>query len=136
MPLMILGTQWYILFNVIAGVSGIPKEIRLAATNFKVRGWLWWKRLMLPAIFPFYATGAMAAAGGCWNASIVAEYVKWGNDTIVSTGLGSYIEQHTRDGDFPRIALGIGVMCIYVMLFNRLLWQKLYQLAETRFSME
>lgn len=135
-PLMILGTQWYILFNVIAGTASIPKEIKLAAKNFGVTGWLWWKKLMLPAIFPFFVTGAMTAAGGCWNASIVAEYVTWGENSIISLGLGSYIEEFTRAGDFPRLTLGIAVMCLYVILFNRLLWQKLYHLAETRFAME
>jgi NitT/TauT family transport system permease protein len=135
MPLMILGTQWYILFNVISGTENIPKDIRLAVRNLNVRGWLWWRRMILPGIFPHYVTGAMAAAGGCWNASIVAEYVEWGGNTIVSAGLGQYITQYTHEGDFPRIALGIGVMCIYVMFFNRVLWQKLYRLAEERFTL-
>jgi NitT/TauT family transport system permease protein len=135
MPLMILGTQWYILFNVISGTSSIPKEIKLATQNFGVTGFLRWRKLILPAIFPHYITGAMAAAGGCWNASIVAEYVEWGEHKITSTGIGNYITQYTHEGDFARIALGIAVMCIYVMLFNRILWQKLYNLAENRFSM-
>lgn len=135
MPLMILGTQWYILFNVISGTASIPKDIRLAVKNFGVKGQLWWRKMILPGIFPHYVTGAMAAAGGCWNASIVAEYVEWGKNTIVSAGLGQYITQYTREGDFPRIALGIGVMCIYVMFFNRLVWQKLYNLAEERFTL-
>lgn len=134
MPLMILGTQWYILFNTISGTASIPKEIRLAVKNFGVKGTLWWRKMILPAIFPHYVTGAMAAAGGCWNASIVAEYVEWGENTIISVGLGQYIEEFTRVGDFPRIALGIGVMCVFVMLFNRLLWQKLYRMAEERFA--
>jgi len=136
MPLMILGTQWYILFNVISGTSSIPKDIRWAVKNFGVRGQLWWRKMILPGIFPHYVTGAMAAAGGCWNASIVAEYVEWGNYKIISAGLGQYITQYTLEGDFPRIALGIGVMCIYVLLFNHLIWQKLYSLAEERFTME
>ena len=136
MPLMILGTQWYILFNVIAGASKISKEIKLAARNFNVTGWLWWKRLALPAIFPYYVTGAMASAGGCWNASIVAEYLHWGDRTIIAVGIGSYITKFTQIGDFPRIALGIGIMCLYVTLFNRLVWQKLYNMAEQHFIME
>jgi NitT/TauT family transport system permease protein len=135
MPLMILGTQWYILFNVIGGTSSIPKDIKLATQNFGVTGFLRWRKLILPAIFPYYVTGAMAAAGGCWNACIVAEYVEWGQHTIISSGLGSYITKYTHEGDFARIALGIGVMCIYVMLFNRILWQKLYELTQNRFSM-
>lgn len=135
-PLMILGTQWYILFNVIAGTATIPKDLRLAAKNLGLKGVLWWTKLALPAIFPFYVTGAMAAAGGCWNASIVAEFVQWGDHTFVSTGLGSYIEQYTREGDFPRIALGIAIMCVYVLLFNRLVWQRMYDMAKTRFSLD
>ena len=91
--------------------------------------------MILPAIFPHYATGAMAAAGGCWNASIVAEYIEWGSTRIEAIGLGQYITQYTKTGDFPRIALGIVVMCIYVMFFNKFVWQKMYQLAEDRYSM-
>lgn len=136
MPLMILGTQWYILFNVISGTASIPKEIRLAAKNFGVKGVLWWRKILLPGVFPNYVTGAMAAAGGCWNASIVAEYVQWGDHTIISAGLGQYITLFTQEGDFPRIALGISVMCLYVLLFTRLIWQKLYQFAATRFTMD
>lgn len=136
MPLMILGTQWYILFNVISGTASIPKEIRLAAKNFGVKGILWWRKILLPGVFPNYVTGAMAAAGGCWNASIVAEYVQWGDHTIISAGLGQYITLFTQEGDFPRIALGISVMCLYVLLFTRLIWQKLYQFAATRFTMD
>lgn len=135
-PLMILGTQWYILFNVIAGTSTLPKELQNAAKIFGVKGWLWWKRLMLPAIFPFYVTGALAAAGGCWNASIVAEVVTWGNTTLVATGLGAYITQYTTSGDFPRIVLGIAVMSLYVLLFNRCLWHRLYLFAEERCRLE
>jgi NitT/TauT family transport system permease protein len=136
MPLIILGTQWYILFNVIAGASSIPKDLQLVAQNFGVKNWLLWKRLMLPAIFPFYVTGAITAAGGAWNASIVAEVLQWGNQKLVATGLGSYIAEHTSTGDFPRIVLGIGVMCTYVIVINRLIWNKLYQFATTRFALE
>ena len=133
-PLMILGTQWYILFNVIAAMNAIPKEIFLTTQMLQLKGILWWKKVILPAIFPFYVTGAMTAAGGCWNASIVAEFVKWGDNTIISLGLGSYITEHANTGDFRRIALGISIMCMYVMLFNRLVWRKLYQLASSRFN--
>jgi len=136
MPLMILGTQWYILFNVIGGAASIPKEIKLATKNLGVKGWLWWRKFMLPAIFPYYTTGAMAAAGGCWNASIVAEYVEWGNHKIISTGLGQYITEHTHKGDFAHIALGISIMCIYVILFNRIIWQNLYKLSADRYKMD
>lgn len=135
-PLIILGTQWYILFNVIAGASNIPKELQLVTQNFGLSGWLLWKRLILPAIFPFYITGAITAAGGAWNASIVAEVLQWGDQKLVATGLGSYIAEYTTIGDFPRIALGIGVMCAYVILINRLIWDKLYQFATSRFGLE
>ncbi|WP_024872981.1 ABC transporter permease [Tolumonas lignilytica] len=129
-PLMVFGTQWYILFNVVAGASAIPTELRLAAANLGVTGWLKWKRIYLPAIFPAYVTGAITASGGSWNASIVAEYVTWGKTTLMANGLGSYIKQMTDLGDFHRIALGIGVMCLFVMFLNRFFWRKLYLLAE------
>lgn len=128
-PLMVFGTQWYILFNVLAGTSSIPTELRLAADNLGVTGWLKWKRIYLPAIFPSYITGAITASGGSWNASIVAEYVTWGKTTLVANGLGCYIKQMTDAGDFHRIALGIGVMCLFVMFLNRFFWRKLYSLA-------
>ncbi|MGO4331374.1 ABC transporter permease [Cupriavidus sp. 2TAF22] len=131
-PLMIFGTQWYILFNVIAGASGIPTELKLAARNFGLRGWLMWKRFLVPAVFPSLLTGLVTAAGGSWNASIVSEYVTWGDRTLVATGLGSYIAEMTAKGDFPRIALGIGVMAVFVVGFNRLLWNRLYLLAQER----
>jgi NitT/TauT family transport system permease protein len=131
-PLMILGTQWYILFNVIAGASTIPTELRYAARNFGLTGWLKWRRYLLPAIFPSFVTGAITASGGSWNASIVAEYVTWGSTTLKAHGLGSYIAEMTSIGDFPRIALGIGVMCVFVMGFNHFVWRRLYRMAENR----
>ncbi|ABF10057.1 NitT/TauT family transport system permease protein [Cupriavidus metallidurans] len=131
-PLMIFGTQWYILFNVVAGASGIPTELRLAARNFGLKGWLMWRRFLIPAVFPSLLTGLVTAAGGSWNASIVSEYVTWGDRTLVATGLGSYIAEMTARGDFPRIALGIGVMALFVVGFNRLLWNRLYDLAQLR----
>lgn len=134
-PLMILGTQWYILFNVIAGTRALPLDLKYAAQNYQIKGWLWWKKLMLPAIYPYYVTGALTAAGGCWNASIIADVVEWGNKHIVATGLGGYITEFTTKGDFPRITLGIVVMCLYVTLFNRLIWRNLYKLAETRYNL-
>ncbi|MCC5792737.1 MAG: ABC transporter permease subunit [Legionellaceae bacterium] len=134
-PLMILGTQWYILFNVIAGASTIPRDLYMAADNFSVKGWLWWKKLALPGIFPFYITGAITAAGGAWNASIVAEWVSWGDTTLKATGLGEYIQASTLAGDFPKIALGTAMMCLYVLAFNHVLWRPLYRLAEERFNL-
>jgi NitT/TauT family transport system permease protein len=131
-PLMIFGTQWYILFNVIAGASTIPTELRLAARNLGLSGWLRWRRYLLPAVFPSFVTGAITASGGCWNASIVAEYVSWGDTVLQAQGLGSYIAQMTATGDFPRIALGIGVMCVFVMGLNHFVWRRLYGLAADR----
>ena len=131
-PLMIFGTQWYLLFNVIAGASGVPTELRYAAQNFGLTGWLKWKRYLLPAVFPSFVTGAITASGGSWNASIVSEYVTWGDTTLQADGIGSYIAHMTAIGDFPRIALGIGVMCIFVMGLNHFVWRRLYQLAEDR----
>lgn len=131
-PLMILGTQWYLLFNVIAGASTIPTELRYAAQNLGLSGWLKWRRYLLPAIFPSFVTGAITATGGSWNASIVAEYVTWGHTTLHAHGIGSYIAEMTAIGDFPRIALGIGIMCMFVMGFNHFIWRRLYRMAENR----
>ena len=131
-PLMIFGTQWYILFNVIAGASSIPTELRFAAQNLRLRRSLKWRRFLLPAVFPSFVTGAITASGGSWNASIVAEYVSWGDTTLRAQGLGSYIAEMTARGDFPRIALGIGVMCVFVMGLNHFVWRRLYRLAGER----
>lgn len=132
-PLIILGTQWYILFNVIAGASSLPQELHLVAQNYGLKGWLWWRKLILPSIFPYYITGAMTAAGGSWNASVVAEVVNWGGKTLHAVGLGGYITHQTMVGDFARIGLGIAVMSLYVIAINRLLWHKLYEIAEERY---
>ncbi len=135
-PLMILGTQWYILFNVIAGTMQIPKDLRWAAKSLGLKGWLWWKKLLLPAIFPYYITGSMTAAAGCWNASIVSDVLSWGDHTLIATGLGSYIALHSHTGDFSRVTLGIVVMCFYVLIINRLLWRPLYAFSSARFVLE
>jgi len=131
-PLMVLGTQWYILFNVIAGASAIPNDLREAAGMFGVRRWQWWRTLAIPGIFPYYVTGALTASGGSWNASIVAEAVSWGNERLEATGLGAYIARATAAGDYPRVTLGIAVMSIFVIGFNRLLWRPLYRFADRR----
>jgi NitT/TauT family transport system permease protein len=131
-PLMILGTQWYILFNVIAGASAFPSDLREAAGSFHLKGWRWWVKVILPGIFPYYITGAITASGGSWNASIVAEVASWGNTHLTATGLGAYIATATEAGDFPRVVLGIAIMCILVTLFNRLLWRPLYAFGERR----
>jgi NitT/TauT family transport system permease protein len=135
-PLMILGTQWYILFNVIGGAMAIPAELHYAARNLGVGGLLWWRRVILPGIFPAYVTGALTAAGGSWNAAIVAEVVSWGDDRLVATGIGAYITEFTNKGDFPRIALGVGMLCLYVIMFNRLLWRRLYNLAAEKLRLD
>ncbi|TWA96223.1 ABC transporter permease [Bradyrhizobium stylosanthis] len=131
-PLMILGTQWYILFNVIAGASAFPSDLREAASSFHLGGWRWWFKVILPGIFPYYVTGAITASGGSWNASIVAEVASWGDTHLKTTGLGAYIASATEAGDFPRVVLGIAVMCILVTLFNRLVWRPLYAFGERR----
>ena len=133
-PLMVLGTQWYILFNVIAGTIAMPKNLKDVANNLQVTGWLWWKRLILPSIFPYFLTGAITATGGAWNASIVAEVVIWGDTTIRATGLGSYITHYSTQLDYPRLALGIAIMCLFVVIINRIFWRPLYNMAEKRYA--
>ena len=135
-PLIVLGTQWYILFNVIAGATAYPNDYREAAANLHIRGWQWWRKIMLPGIFPYYVTGAITASGGAWNASIVSEYVQWGDTKLAAHGLGAYIAQTTAAGDFPKIILGIAVMSLFVTLFNRLLWRPLYAYAESRLRLD
>jgi NitT/TauT family transport system permease protein len=134
-PLMILGTQWYILFNVIAGAAAIPAELRSVAVNLRVRGWLWWRRVALPAVLPYYVTGAITASGGSWNASIVAEVASWGDQHLRADGLGAYIAEQTDAGDFHRIVLGIAVMSLFVVVINRVFWRPLYRYAERKFRL-
>ena len=112
---MVLGTQWYILFNVIAGASAFPTDLREAATLFRLRSWQWWRQVILPGIFPYYVTGALTASGGSWNASIVAEVASWGDTKLKAAGLGAYIAKATEAGDYPRVVLGIAVMSIFVV---------------------
>jgi NitT/TauT family transport system permease protein len=132
-PLMVLGTQWYILFNVVVGASSIAPDLRHVAENLHIRGWLWWSRVALPAVFPFYLTGAITASGGSWNAAIVAEVASWGNEKLVATGIGAYIAEATTAGDARRTVLGIVVMSLFVVILNRLFWRPLYAQAERRF---
>jgi NitT/TauT family transport system permease protein len=134
-PLMILGTQWYILFNVVAGASAIPTELRDVGTNLQVKGWLWWRKIALPAVFPYYVTGAITASGGSWNASIVAEVASWGDTHLKAAGIGAYIAQATEAGDMRRVVLGIAIMSFYVVIINRALWRPMYWLAERRLRM-
>ena len=135
-PLMVLGTQWYILFNVVAGASAFPADLRYAAANLHVRGWQWWRRAVLPGIFPYYLTGAITASGGSWNASVVAEYVSWGDTRLTAYGIGSYIAKATDAADYHRIVLGVAVMSLFVILCNRLLWRPLYLFAERRLTLD
>ena len=134
-PLIILGTQWYILFNVIAGAAAMPKELRDASDNFGVSGWLWWKKVALPCVFPYYVTGAITASGGAWNASVLAEVASWGHTTLRAHGLGAYIADATQKGDFHRVVLGIAVMSFFVVVVNRILWRPLYWYAERKYRL-
>jgi NitT/TauT family transport system permease protein len=131
-PLMVLGTQWYILFNVVAGASAFPTDLREVSRLYRLRSWQWWRKVMLPGIFPYYVTGALTASGGSWNASIVAEVASWGDTRLEAAGLGAFIARATDAGDYPRVVLGIVVMAVFVVLLNRLLWRRLYTLAERR----
>ena len=134
-PLMILGTQWYILFNVIVGASAIPLDMRQVGENLRIKGWLWWRKIALPGIFPFYLTGAITASGGSWNASIVAEVATWGRERLTANGLGAYIAEATNSGDVHRTVLGVAVMSLFVVVINRLFWGPLYARAERRFRL-
>ncbi len=135
-PLMILGTQWYILFNVISGTISIPNDLKEAARVTGMRGWTWWRTLIIPSIFPAFVTGGITASGGSWNASIVAEVVSWGSTTLIATGLGAYIAQWSTGEFNPHVALGMMAMGLFVLTFNRLVWRRLYQLAEERFRLD
>jgi NitT/TauT family transport system permease protein len=133
--LMALGSQWYILFNVIAGASAIPNDLREASANLRLPRILRWRSLILPGIFASYVTGGITAAGGAWNASIVAEVVSYHGTTLSATGLGAYIKNATANGDSGHILIGVIVMSFYVVGMNRLFWRRLYALAERRFSL-
>jgi NitT/TauT family transport system permease protein len=133
--LMALGTQWYILFNVIAGASAVPSDMREAMDNLAVHGRERWRRMILPAVFPAYVTGAITAAGGAWNASIVAEIVIYNRHVLVARGLGSFISQATASNNFHEIIAGILVMAVYVTGLNALLWRRLYSIAESKYAL-
>jgi NitT/TauT family transport system permease protein len=133
--LMLLGTQWYILFNVIAGAMSIPADLRETARSYRLNLWERVKILYVPAVFPYLVTGWVTAAGGAWNASIVAEYVTFKGETLETRGLGSQISGATFHGDFPLLAVSVLVMAVVVVTFNRSVWRRLYDLAEKRFSL-
>jgi NitT/TauT family transport system permease protein len=134
-PLMILGTQWYILFNVIAGAAAMPTELRYAAANLGVSGWLWWRKVALPGVLPYYVTGAITASGGSWNAAILAELASWRNVQVKAHGVGAYIAEATSAGDFHRIILGIATMSLFVVAINRVFWRPLYYFAERKYRL-
>jgi NitT/TauT family transport system permease protein len=131
-PLIILGTQWYIAFNVIAGAAAFPGDLQEAAKNFHVGGLLWWRRVILPGIFPYFVTGGITASGGSWNASLLAEIATWGSTTLRAHGLGAYITDATTRGDTPRVLLGMVVMAAFVLSFNRLVWRPMYAYSSKR----
>ena len=134
-PLMVMGTQWYILFNVIAGAAVFPGDLQEAAKNFRIGGWLWWRRVMIPGVLPYYVTGAITASGGSWNAAIVAEVASWGDTKLAAHGLGAYIAAATDKGDMARVVLGVVVMSGFVLLFNRVVWRPLYEYSSRRLAM-
>ena len=135
-PLMILGTQWYILFNVIAGAGAFPNDLRQAAASLRVKGWAWWRKVMLPGVAPYFVTGALTASGGSWNASVVAEVASWKDHTLRAHGLGAFIADATTRGDTPRVVLGVAVMSAFVVLFNRMLWRPLFSFASGRLRLD
>ena len=136
MALMLLGTQWYILFNVIAGAMAIPTDLKEASSVFRFTRWERWRRLILPAIFPYLVTGMLTASGGAWNASIVAEYFHFQGKTLSVRGLGAAISRATDSGNLPVLLAATMVMSVIVVTVNRTLWQRLYRLAATRFKLE
>jgi NitT/TauT family transport system permease protein len=134
--LMLLGTQWYLLFNVIAGAQSIPSDLREAAAIYQVSGWRRWRTLILPAIFPYLITGLITATGGAWNASIVSEYVTFGNHTYQTVGLGALIADAANGARFDRLAAGTIAMAALVLTINRLLWRRLFASAEQRYHLD
>jgi len=134
--LLLLGTQWYVLFNVIAGATAIPSDLKEVCTVYQLSASERWRRLFLPAVFPYLITGLVTASGGAWNASIVAEYVRFRGQTISTTGLGAIISQATDAGNFRLLLTATVVMVVTVVIINRLVWRRLYVLAATKFRLE
>jgi NitT/TauT family transport system permease protein len=133
--LMLLGTQWYMLFNVIAGASSIPTDLREMFTSYKMPRRIWWRKLILPALFPSIITGAVTAAGGAWNASIVAEYVSYSGKHLIAHGLGSLISLATEKGNYPLLGASVLVMCVVVVGINKSLWRRLFNIAHERYAL-
>ncbi len=134
--LMLMGTQWYLLFNVIAGASAIPQDLKYTASLLGLSRWERWRTLILPALFPYVITGAITASGGAWNASIVAEYIEFGEQTLHTLGIGALIAEATAQGDYPLLLAATLSMILAVVLINRLLWRRLYCVAEEIYRME
>jgi NitT/TauT family transport system permease protein len=134
-PLIILGAQWYVLFNVVAGASAFPGDLKEVAANFRIGGLLWWRRVILPGIFPYFVTGAITASGGAWNAAVIAEVVSWGPTTLRAHGLGAYIQDAMVAGDTGRVLLGMMVMATFVLSFNRVIWRPMYAYSSRRLRM-
>jgi NitT/TauT family transport system permease protein len=135
-PLIMLGAQWYILFNVIAGARMLPADLLEAAASLRIKGWTWWRKVILPGVLPSYITGAITAAGGAWNATIAAEVTNWGSTRVEAHGLGAYIADATTAGDMRRVTLGVAVMAVYVVVFNRLVWDPMFTAAARRLRVE
>ncbi|MGK0600347.1 ABC transporter permease [Yokenella regensburgei] len=135
-PMIMLGTQWYVLFNVIAGASMIPSQMVEASKVFHLRGWLWWSKFTLPAVFPYIVTGVISAAGGAWNTAIAAEVLNWGKITLQTNGLGAFISMASDAGQNPQEALGCVAMCFMVLLCIIFVWQPMYRFAENRFKFD
>jgi NitT/TauT family transport system permease protein len=136
MALMLLGTQWYILFNVVAGAMAIPTDLKEAARVYRFSDWNRWRHLILPAIFPYLVTGMLTASGGAWNASIVAEYFHFQGKILSTAGLGSAISRASDSGRFDVLLAATLIMATVVVLINRFLWRRLYRLAATRFNLQ
>jgi NitT/TauT family transport system permease protein len=134
--LMLLGAQWYILFNVIAGASAIPADLKEVADAYSMGRWRRWTRLYVPCVLPYLLTGLVTAAGGAWNATIVSEYVQSRGRTYAAFGLGSTISRATAAGDFPLLCASVVTMALFVVLLNRLLWKRLYRFAEARYTLD
>jgi NitT/TauT family transport system permease protein len=134
--LLLLGTQWYVLFNVIAGAMAIPTDLKECCATFGIHGWERWKKLILPGIFPYLVTGMVTASGGAWNASIVAEYFHFKGQTYTTVGLGAIISKATDSGNFDELLAATILMAAGVVTVNRLLWRRMYRLAESRFRLE
>ena len=134
--LMLMGTQWYVLFNVIAGAAAIPQDLIDTSELLQIKGWERWRTLILPALFPYLITGMITAGGGAWNASIVAEYVHFGGGVHATLGIGALIAQATASGDYALLLASTLTLIVAVVAINRLFWRRLYAIAETKYRME